>query len=366
MSASFPPRREALNGLLKRLEGCHVHSVYETGPFGYGLHDWLRSRQVDSMVVSAAHVPGEIGNRVKTDRRDGLKLARTLEAGLLSPIYVPEARQRADRELVRQRQRVQRDRCAAMVRIKSFFLTYDIEVPEEAGAHWSGDFEAWLRGLKLEDLALNRVLEELRSLYFELDRRVDWLTAELRQMARSNDYAQQVELLSTVPGIGWLTALTLVVEIVDFARFPDGEALSSYAGLTPSEHSSGDRIRHGHITRQGNPIVRSVLVESSWILIGEGPGDAPFLRQDQSSPRRQARHRGGRSQALSPTPRHRSQRSALPGKRKPDQGELTSTGDRDSPRNAATAWSVVTPVRSKYMVRHRAGPEQTTCGQDHE
>lgn len=270
-SASFPPKRGALNGLLRQLEGCRVHSVYETGPFGYGLHDWLRSRQVDSMVVSAAHVPGEIGNRVKTDRRDGLKLARTLEAGLLRPIFVPEARQRADRELVRQRHRVQRDRCAAMVRIKSFFLTYDIEVPEEAGAHWSGDFEAWLRGFKLEDRSLDRVLEELRGLYFDLDGRVDALTKELRQMARSPDYAPTVELLSTVPGIGWLTALTLIVEIVDFSRFSDGEALSSYAGLTPSEHSSGDRIRHGHITRQGNPVVRAVLVESSWILIGKDP-----------------------------------------------------------------------------------------------
>ena len=271
LSASFPPRREALNGLLKRLEGCHLHSVYEAGPFGYGLHDWLRSRQVDSKVVSAAHVPGEVGNRVKTDRRDGLKLARTLEAGLLSPIYVPEARQRADRELVRQRHRVQRDRCTAMVRLKSFFLTYDVEVPEEAGEHWSSRFESWVRGLKLEDSALNRVLEELHGLYLELDRRVDALTAELRQMARSSEYAQQVELLSTVPGIGWLTALTLIVEIVDFRRFRDGEALSSFAGLTPSEYSSGDRIRHGRITRQGNPIVRGALVESSWILISKDP-----------------------------------------------------------------------------------------------
>jgi transposase len=271
LSASFPPKKEALNGLLTRLKGCRIHSAYETGPFGYGLHDWLRSRQVDSMVVSAAHVPGEIGNRVKTDRRDGLKLARTLEAGLLRPIFVPEARQRADREFVRQRQRVQRDRCAAMLRIKSFFLTYGIEIPEEAGAHWSGDFEAWLRGLKIGDLSLDRVLEELRGLYFDLDARVDRLTKELRQMARSEDYAPMVELLSTVPGIGWLSALTLVVEIVDFGRFPDGEALSSYTGLTPSEHSSGDKVRHGHITRQGNPVVRSVLVESSWILIGKDP-----------------------------------------------------------------------------------------------
>lgn len=271
LSASFPPKREALEGLLKKLEGCRVHSAYETGPFGYGLHDWLASRQVDSMVVSAAHVPAEIGNRVKTDRRDGFKLARTLEAGLLRPIFVAPSRQRADRELVRQRQRVQKDRRTAMLRIKSFFLTYGVEVPEEAGADWSGDFEVWLRGFKLEDRSLDRVIEELRSVYFDLDARVDTLTKELRQMARLPDYAPMVELLSTVPGIGWLSALTLVVEIVDFGRFADGEALSSYAGLTPSEHSSGDRVRHGHITRQGNPVVRYVLVESSWILIGKDP-----------------------------------------------------------------------------------------------
>jgi len=98
------------------------------------------------------------------------------------------------------------------------------EVPEEAGAHWGADFEAWLRGLKLEDRSLNRVLEELRGIYFDLDVRVDAFTKELRQMARSQDYAPMAELLSTVPGIGWLTALTLVVEIVDFSRFPDGEA----------------------------------------------------------------------------------------------------------------------------------------------
>ena len=233
-----------------------------------------------------------------------------------------------------------------MVRIKSFFLTYDIEVPEEAGAHWSGDFEAWLRGLKLEDRSLNRVLEELRGIYFDLDVRVDALTKELRQMARSQDYAPMVELLSTVPGIGWLTALTLVVEIVDFSRFPDGEALSSYAGLTPSEHSSGERIRHGHITRQGNPVVRSVLVESSWILIGKDPEMRRFY--DRIKVRRGgkraivavARKLCHRLLAIAQSGQpykvnfSRTRRTRLPGGR-----------SRLSPE-AATAWSVVTPVRS--------------------
>jgi transposase len=284
------------------------------------------------MVVSAGHVPGEIGNRVKTDRRDGLKLARTLEAGLLRPIFVPEARQRADRELVRQRHRVQRDRCAAMVRIKSFFLTYDIEVPEEAGAHWSGDFEAWLRGLELADTLLNRVLEELRGLYFDLDARVDALTKELRQMARSPDYASMVELLSTVPGIGWLSALTLVVEIVDFGRFPDGEALSSYAGLTPSEHSSGERIRHGHISRQGNPVVRSVLVESSWILIGRDPESAASTTGSRSVAGASARSWPSlASSAIASSPSRTAASRIRSTSARPRRTKFQA-GDRDSPR----------------------------------
>jgi len=114
-SASLPPSCEALARVLERLRGCRVHSVYEAGAFGYSLHDWLVEQGVDSIVASPSHIPVEVGNRVKTDRRDSLKLATTLEAGLLRPIFIPPMRQRADRELVRQRDRLQRHRRAAMI-----------------------------------------------------------------------------------------------------------------------------------------------------------------------------------------------------------------------------------------------------------
>ena len=279
LSASFPPRQEGLSTLLDRLKKCRVRSAYETGPFGYGLHDWLTSRGVESSVVPAARIPVVAGNKVKTDRRDSLKLATTLEAGMVRSIYVPSPESRADRELVRQRQRVQWTRCTAMARLKSFFLTYGIPVPPEAGTHWKGTFVAWLKKLRLEDPVLHEVFENARSLYFDLDERVKRFDVRLRDMARSQRYAEQMELLTTVPGIGTLTALTLAVEIVDWSRFTSGEAFSAFAGLTPSEYSSGDKIRHGKITRQGNAILRRILVESSWVLIRKDPGMRRFYEE---------------------------------------------------------------------------------------
>jgi transposase len=266
-SANLPPSRQALATLLKRLKGRSICSVYEAGPFGYGLHDWLTEQGVASMIVSPALVPVEVGNHVKTDRRDSLKLATTLEAGLLRPIYIPDAGHRADRELVRQRARFQKHRRSEMVRLKAFFLLYGIDIPAAVRRHWKGPFHAWLRRLTLEDPTLQKVLEQSRSLYFDITERIQALDVELSQLARSQAYAASIALFSSVPGIAQHTALLLAVEVMDWNRFTTGEAFSSYVGLTPSEYSSGDKIRHGHITRAGNAFIRSALVEASWVLI---------------------------------------------------------------------------------------------------
>jgi transposase len=264
---------------VKRLKGRRLHSVYEAGPFGYGLHDWLVSRGVYSIVASPAHIPTEPGSRVKTDRRDSTKLAATLEAGLLRPIYIPDAHHRADRELVRLRERIQRHRRASMARLKSLFLTYALQPPFPETAHWGGPFNRWLEKLQLEDPVLHEVLEETRSIYFDLTLRVKRLQLRLREMARSQPYEAWTALLTSVPGIGELTAVTLATEVSDWSRFKDGEAFSSYAGLTPSEYSSGDTIRRGRITRAGNPTIRRVLVESSWILIRRDAGMRAFYEK---------------------------------------------------------------------------------------
>lgn len=114
---------------------------------------------------------------------------------------------------------------------------------------------------------MNEVLEEARGLYFDLDGRWKRFNEMLREMARSKEFAASTALLTSVPGIGELTALALTVEIADWSRFESGEALSCYVGLTPSEYSSGDVQRRGHISRSGNGALRALLTEASWTLI---------------------------------------------------------------------------------------------------
>lgn len=273
-AASMPPQVGGLKGLLGSLQGREVASVYEAGPFGYGLHDWLRSQEVKSMVVAPSLIPTQAANRVKTDRRDSLKLATTLEAGMLRPIYVPEVEHRGYRELVRQRLRLQEHRRKSMQRLKAFFLTYGVELPP--GQHWRGDFDGWLKELTLEGPYLQKTLETARELYFELTRRVRALDVDLRELAWSKAFASWTRLFTSVPGIAEQSALILSVEVMDWSRFESGEELSAYVGLTPSEYSSGQTIRHGRITRLGNAILRNLLVEASWNLIRADRGMRTF------------------------------------------------------------------------------------------
>jgi transposase len=267
-----PGRAEALVPLLDASRHCRVRSVYEAGPFGYTLHDWLVERGVESIVCSAAQVPVEVSNRVKTDRRDSLKLATTLEAGLLRPIAIPTRQQRADRELVRERDRLVRRRRAVKVQVKAFLLRQGIEPPMPSGTPWSRAFLGWLKELTLDDPQLQATLESLRRSHVEADRAVREHTLLLRKLARTDRHAPLVTLLSSVPGIGWLVALIFSVEIFDWSRFESGEALSAYLGLTPSQYSSGERVRHGGITRTGNGRLRSALVESCWAAIRADAG----------------------------------------------------------------------------------------------
>jgi len=273
LSFSCPPRPASLGPTIDAARHCRLHAVYEAGPFGYGLHDWLAGQGIHSIVCSPAQVPVEVGSRIKTDRRDSLKLATMLEAGLLRPIAVPSSQQRADRELVRQRERLVRRRRSAMVQIRGFLLTYGLEpAVARAKGPWRPAFLAWLSQAHLEDPWLQASLDSLRRCFLETDQHLRDHTQLLRQLANSPRHTGLVTLLSSAPGIGWLNALTLSVEVFDWDRFPTGEAFSAFLGLTPSQYSSGERVRHGSITRTGNHRLRSLLVESAWIAIRSDPG----------------------------------------------------------------------------------------------
>jgi transposase len=129
----------------------------------------------------------------------------------------------------------------------------------------------WLQKLDLGHDALNRSLKALVDLFNSLNAEKKALTKDVLQLAKEEKYAQRVDLLKTIPGIGPLSAIEILVEIQDITRFKTADALAAYLGLTPSQYSTGEHIRMGHITHAGNGRVRTTLVESSWTLIGKDP-----------------------------------------------------------------------------------------------
>ena len=158
-----------------------------------------------------------------------------------------------------------------MRQIKSLLLFHSIEIPFSSEKQWSRPFIIWLHDIELGNEYLNRSLKALVKLFDYLSVEKKTLTQEVIQLARDEKYASRVKLLKTIPGIGCLSAMEILVELQDITRFKTADELAAYLGLTPSQYSSGEHIRMGHITHAGNDRVRTTLVESSWLLIGKDP-----------------------------------------------------------------------------------------------
>ncbi len=270
-SGAIPAEYAALTSLLERFEDCELRAAYEAGPCGFGLYDALEQDGIHCIVTPPSLMPMEIGNRVKTDRRDSLKLARLLAAGMLRRVFVLTEEQRAHRELVRTRRQLVTHRAAAMMQIKMKLLFHSLRVPRGARDAWSGRYVAALRALPYPFPALRITIEALLTTFEELKTKIAGLNREIQALARSETYRERVKLLTTVPGIGVLSAMEILTELGDVARFRSNEALASYLGLTPSEFSSGESVRQGHITRCGNARLRSTLVEDCWCLVRIDP-----------------------------------------------------------------------------------------------
>ncbi len=262
----------ALRKLLNRFVECQIRVAYEAGPpCGFGLHDRLQADGIEVLVVPPSLIPVESGNKVKTDRRDSRKLARLLEGNLLKRVHVPMEQERARREVLRTRRQLVNHRSDVARQIKSKLLFYSIRAPFSAQQQWTAPYLRWLRGLGGEDACVQVCVEVLLRLYEEVTVQVKALERRIKTLAATEKYQGRVRLLRAVPGIGLLTAMEILTELQDMSRFGSPQALASYLGLTPSEYSSGPRVRQGRITRCGNKRVRSCLVESAWIVIGKDP-----------------------------------------------------------------------------------------------
>ncbi len=255
--------------LKKRLEQLdepgRLRVVYEAGPTGFGLARALRDWGADCAVIAPSLVPQAPGDRVKTDRRDAQKLAQLSYGGLLTEVFIPDAQQEALRDLVRARESAKKDQTRARHQLSKLLLRRSLK-PKASCCKWSKDYMQWVRALRLEEPAAQHALEEYVAEVEHQSERVKRLEQQLRDVSADlpAELAAVVKALQGFKGIAHLTAVTIVSEIGDMKRFGKATKLMSYAGVVPGEHSTGDDIRRGAITKAGNAHLRRVIGESAW------------------------------------------------------------------------------------------------------
>lgn len=261
----------ALTAQLQKYFGAgRIHTVYEAGFSGFVLHHTLLAGGIDSRVVHAAAVEVSAHNRVKTDKRDAAKLAEQLSAGRLRGIYVPSREQEENRLVSRSRQQLVRERAATKQRIRMKAHQYGLIAATER-REMSPRFVTELLAQSPND-SFKLVIEAYWQLWQALDEQISQLEGALRRQAASdpNEACYQ-----SMPGVGLISARSLSNELGDMSQFDNERQLFSYLGLTPSEHSSGEHVHRGRITKQGNRHVRGLLIEIAWRAL---PKD-PALRQ---------------------------------------------------------------------------------------
>jgi transposase len=270
------PQPEVLHAyLLKNFPGAEYHSAYEASYCGFWIHDQFIKLGVKSIVVNPADVPTTDKERKqKEDKRDSRKLAMSLKSGELKGIYIPSRKGQEDRTLVRLRSTLVKDLTRLKNRVKSILYFYGIEIPEihRSGSKiWSKKFLTWLKAIELTQISGKTSLELMIEQGEQTRQRVYQATVAIRTLSKTEPYKQLVELLTSVPGLGPLSAMILLTEIEDINRFSSEDQFNSFIGLIPMTDSSGDKDKVGNITQRKNAILRSIIVECAWVAIRKDP-----------------------------------------------------------------------------------------------
>jgi transposase len=257
-------RQADIDHLVRKLpsKAQHLVFVYEAGPCGYWLYRYLSKKGYNCWVVAPSRMPKKAGDRVKTDRRDAVPLARLMRSGDLTPVYVPTVDDEAIRDLTRAREDAINDLKAAKFRLKAFLLRHDIRYTGRAT--WS---PAHLRGLSevvCPTPAQQIVFQEYVRAVTEHTERLQRLEQELQEQVNAWRLNPVVEALQALRGVQFTVAVTMVAELGDLTRFDNPRQLMKFLGLIPSEYSTGERRRQGSITKAGNSHARRVLVEGAW------------------------------------------------------------------------------------------------------
>ena len=250
-------------GKLGKQEQLRV--CYEAGPTGFALYWELTRLGIECIVVAPSLIPKAVSDRVKTDRRDALKLARAHRAGDLMPVWVPDQKHEALRDLVRLREAAQEDNVRAKHRLGKFFLRHGLKDPSNK-KKWSDTWWQWARKVKMPHLEQEVTLIELISEVDHQKHRLIRIEAAIDTAIEDAPERMRkiVDGLQALRGVGKLTAVTLAVELGTMTRFSKASQVMSYTGVTSSEYSSGGKRRQGSITKAGNSHLRRALIEAAW------------------------------------------------------------------------------------------------------
>ncbi|MBE0383181.1 transposase [Pseudoalteromonas carrageenovora] len=261
----FSSSKVAVQKLVRQFEskypGATLHFVYEAGPCGYWIYRLITSLGHCCYVVAPSLIPKKPGEKIKTDKRDALKLAKLLKSEDLTPIYVPEPEDEAVRDLSRAREIAMEDLKDAKYQLKALMLRNNINY--KGTANWSQKHLRWLTELVLPHPAQHIVLQEFLQTITERISRLERLDNELTHHVHQWRYYPVVKAIQAMRGVRLLVATGVVAELGDLSRFDHPRKLMSYLGLVPSEHSSGGKRHIGAITKCGNGRARRLLVEGA-------------------------------------------------------------------------------------------------------
>jgi transposase len=243
---------------LSKSEG-EVLFCYEAGPCGYEVYRQLTKAGYDCIVIAPSLIPKKSGDRIKTDRRDAVSLARLLRAGELTPIWVPDKEQEAMRDLTRAREDIKTMERQSRQRLGGFLLRHGKVYPGRS--KWTKAYFRWLESLRFETAAQQIVFQEYIDIVKDAQQRVAAMEEEMRKALTGWTLKPVVDGLMALRGVDLIAAMTIIAELGDITRFESPRQLMAHLGLVPSEHSSGERQKRGGITKTGNGHVRRILVE---------------------------------------------------------------------------------------------------------
>jgi len=271
-SLSFESSPEKFAKYLKKTyPGAICKVAYEAGCFGFWIKERLDALGLDTIVVNPADIPtSDKDQRQKTDKRDSKKIAWALRSGMLYGIYAPDKEAQEDRDLLRRRKDLVTKSTRIKNQIKAKLKFYGIEIPsrfDKLGTHWSKAFLLWLESLVFHSSSMKFVMESLlREIRFIRDE-ILIVTKQLRILLQKERYAENARIINTVPGLGLIAAANILLEIIDMHRFKTSNEFLSFVGLAPTEHSSGNSRRIGHLNRRCNASLRTIFIEAAWIAI---------------------------------------------------------------------------------------------------